>query len=1410
MQNIYSIGIDIGSTTVKVVVKDSENKVTYWSYQRHYAKIRETLLETMEKLRKIIGNAQCTVAVTGSGGLSLAENLGINFVQEVIAATAAIRETRPDTDVIIELGGEDAKIVFFENGNIEQRMNGICAGGTGAFIDQMAALLQTDADGLNELAASHKQIYPIAARCGVFAKSDIQPLINDGVSKNDLAASIFQAVVTQTISGLACGHKISGNVAFLGGPLFFLPELRKAFAETLDLSENQIIFPDNAHLFAAAGTAVYSKKFESKMLDEVIDGLTNMGEITVENHRLPYLFKDEKDYQAFIERQNQYKIKRKELSEYKGNCYLGIDAGSTTSKIAIISEEGELLYSFYNNNQGNPIAVIKMAFREINKLLNPEAKIKWACSTGYGENLMKEALNLDEGEVETIAHFYAARYFEPDVDCILDIGGQDMKCIRIADGSVDSIILNEACSSGCGSFIESFANSLGYSAAEFAEKAVRAKEPIDLGTRCTVFMNSNVKQAQKEGASVEDIAAGLAYSVIRNALFKVIKLTDAAQLGKKIVVQGGTFYNDAVLRSLELVTDTQVVRPDIAGIMGAFGAALIARERCQGRDSRMNPMEDILNLQYDTKIINCQGCINKCRLTVNRFSNGNRHISGNRCENGSPTAVKRSDVPNMFEYKKERLFGFEPLSEKAAKRGVIGIPRVLNMYEDYPFWAVFFRQLGFRTVLSPLSTRGIFDLGMDSIPSESECYPAKIAHGHVQWLINEGVKTIFYPCVVYERKENEAAQNNFNCPMVMSYPENIKNNVDEIFNGEVRFIEPFMSFESEEILGSRLCEIMKEEFQIDEAEVRAAVKAAWEELEQCRKDIAEEGKRALAWMEENKRQGIVLAGRPYHIDPEINHGIPELIQSYGYAVLTEDSISGLSETNVSLRSTNQWVYHCRLYDAAQYVASRTDLNMVQLNSFGCGLDAVTTEQVQELLQQAGKPYTLLKIDEISNLGAARIRLRSLFATLKLKEMNGCEITKAPSDYERTVFTKEMKKAKYTVLATNMVSPHFDFVSAAAATCGYNLVLMKNEDQNVMDMGMKYVNNDACIPAMIVTGQIMDAVLSGKYDTDHLAVMMVQTGGGCRASNYVGFIRKALAEAGYGHIPVVSLNLNGMEKNPGFSLTPKLLVKAVQALLYGDLLMKLTCRVRPYELEAGSVNRLYDKWHRKCEDEMSRGSMGMKRFYDNCRAMIKEFDNVPIDEDLKKPRVGIVGEVLVKFMPMANNHLAETLEKEGAEVAVPDMVEFLKYCIWNSVYKHRYLGKPKKSAMIAEAGLTIVDKIQEPVFKALDASKRFARPAKLEDVREHASEIIQIGNQCGEGWYLAGEIADLVTSGVPNVVCVQPFGCLPNHVVGKGIIKKVKHIYPQSNIVAVDYDPSASKVNQINRIRLMLETAREKL
>lgn len=1408
MTTLHTLGIDIGSTTVKIAVLDSEHHILFADYERHFANIQETLALLLSKASDVLGSIAVSPVITGSGGLTLSKHLNIPFVQEVVAVAASLKDYAPQTDVAIELGGEDAKIIYF-TGGIDQRMNGICAGGTGSFIDQMATLLQTDAAGLNEYAKHYKAIYPIAARCGVFAKSDIQPLINEGATKEDLSASIFQAVVNQTISGLACGKPIRGNVAFLGGPLHFLSELRTAFIRTLNLSGEQIIAPDHSHLFAAVGAAMNGQEQNKVSLDEMAQRL--MGGITMEFElkRMEPLFSNQEDYEAFIVRHNSHSVKNMEISNYHGPCYLGIDAGSTTTKVALVGEDGSLLYRFYSNNNGSPLATAIRAMTEINGLLPKDVSIAYSCSTGYGEALLKAAFQMDEGEVETISHYYAAAFFEPDVDCILDIGGQDMKCIKIKNGTVDSVQLNEACSSGCGSFIETFAKSLNFSVEDFAKEALFAKNPIDLGTRCTVFMNSNVKQAQKEGASIADISAGLAYSVIKNALYKVIKITSPDDLGKHVVVQGGTFYNDAVLRSFEYISGCKAVRPDIAGIMGAFGAALIARERSKNAEATtMLPMEKIIKFSYDTSMSRCKGCMNHCVLTVNRFSGGRQFVSGNRCERGIGKEKAIKEIPNLFEYKYQRIFDYEPLTADVAHRGLVGIPRVLNMYENYPFWAVFFKELGFRTILSPQSTKNIYELGIESIPSESECYPAKLAHGHISWLIRQDIPFIFYPCIPFERNETPEAGNHYNCPIVTSYAENIKNNVEELTEKNVRFMNPFLALTNEEVLVRQLIREFEKEFGISAKEIRDAAHKGWQEMENSRCDIQKKGEEVLRYLEETGRRGIVLAGRPYHTDPEIHHGIPELITSYGFAVLTEDSISHLGRIERPLMVTDQWMYHSRLYSAASFVKNSENLDLIQLNSFGCGLDAVTTDQVSDILTGSGKIYTVLKIDEVNNLGAARIRIRSLISALRVREQRHFSRKVVSSSYNRVVFTKSMKK-EYTLLCPQMSPIHFDLIEPAIRSCGYHIEILKNSNRSAIDVGLKYVNNDACYPSLIVIGQVMEALLSGEYDLDRTAVLMSQTGGGCRASNYIGFIRRALDKAGMCQVPVISVNANGMETNPGFAITLPLLTKAMQAVVYGDIFMRVLYATRPYEAVPGAAEALHEKWKQKCIEALSKNSLSMIKFNQNIRGIIRDFDKLEL-LDVKKPKVGIVGEILVKFSPLANNHIVELLESEGAEAVMPDLLDFLLYCFYNSNFKAEHLGGKPMKARLSNMAISLLEYFRRVSRKELLASRHFTAPASIEQLAEHAKDFVSLGNQTGEGWFLTGEMLELIHNNVNNIVCTQPFGCLPNHVVGKGVIKELRRHYPDSNIIAVDYDPGASEVNQLNRIKLMLATAQKNL
>ena len=1476
---VLRVGIDVGSTTVKIVVLSLEGKVLHSKYERHCADIRTTIISVVEKALDSLdelfpGNPDdpsrpmLSIMVTGSGGLAVSHWLSVPFIQEVIAATTAVRREIPQTDVAIELGGEDAKITYFTNG-IEQRMNGTCAGGTGAFIDQMAALLETDADGLNSLAREATNLYPIAARCGVFAKTDVQPLINEGARKEDIAASIFQAVVSQTISGLACGKPIRGHVAFLGGPLHFMDQLRYRFIKTLKLTGDEIIIPEDSQLFVAAGAA-WSAPLPTDALEgnekeapryltieALRTGLTTLvGAEMNEIQRLDPLFANEKELDAFRMRHAKAMAASADLDTTNGPVFLGLDAGSTTTKAVLIDELGRILWRFYSNNGGNPVDLAVNVLKDLYRRLPPKVRIMRSCSTGYGEALFQAALGVDAGEVETIAHYRAADFFVPGVDFILDIGGQDMKCLRMKKGAITSIQLNEACSSGCGSFLDNFARSLGLDIESFANKALLAQKPVDLGSRCTVFMNSRVKQAQKEGASVGDISAGLSYSVIKNALFKVIKLRDASTIGEKVVVQGGTFNNDAVLRAFEKISGREVFRPDVAGLMGAYGAALIALDQWKAAgaptDARTSlaTREQLDHFKVELELRRCGKCSNNCLLTINTFFAGvvtsgpmeemvappRRFVTGNRCERGLEFDLsikpKKGDVnhagntggmeipedndevvgmekpekrplPNLYDWKYKRLFRYKPLSEKEATRGDVGIPRVLNIYENYPLWFAFFTKLGFRVRLSPRSNRHIYEKGLESIPSESVCYPGKISHGHVETLIDAGVKFIFYPCAPYEQVEDAGAGNSYNCPIVTSYPEVLKNNMEALRQDDtILYMDPFLPINDEKRLAERLYEELSVHYTLTKEEVAEAVHAGWLEQEAFRDEIAKKGEEALEEIHERGLKGIVLAGRPYHIDPEINHGIPELLTGLGLAVLTEDAVAHLGAVERPLRIVDQWTYHNRLYRAAQYATTNPDIELVQLTSFGCGLDAVTSDQVQEILEAKGRMYTLVKIDEGSNLGAVRIRMRSLMAAIRERDRRQVKEKIHPASYERKIFTKKMKKT-FTILAPQMSPIHFRILQHAFEYSGYNFVILPDVDAKAVDTGLQYVNNDACYPSIIVAGQMIEALKSGKYDLDSVALLISQTGGGCRATNYIGFIRRALADIGWSHIPVISLSAQSIEKNPGFSISPALLHRAMMSIMLGDLFMRVLYRTRPYEAVPGSANELYEKYNARAIEQIR--SFSFRGYNRLVRDIVEDFDALPL-RMVHKSRVGVVGEILVKFHPTANNDIFSTIENEGAECVVPDLADFLFYSFINGVYKHQKLAFPKKAERIAHISVWLLERYRVQMKKSLSKSKRFTPPESIYKLQDGVEDIVQLGNMTGEGWFLTAEMIELIHAGVPSIACVQPFACLPNHVTGKGMIKELRHRFPEANISAIDYDPGASEVNQLNRLKLLLANA----
>jgi len=1527
MDRTLRLGLDVGSTTVKAVVLDGAN-VVFSDYRRHNADVRGELQRLLFDVQEGFPGDVFEVAMTGSGGLSVARIMGVPFIQEVVASTMAIEKFYPQADVVVELGGEDAKLTYLHPVP-EQRMNGTCAGGTGAFIDQMATLLKTDAAGLDELASRYTNLYPIASRCGVFAKTDVQPLLNQGAAHEDIAASVFQAVATQTIAGLACGHPIRGTVIFLGGPLHFLPQLREAFKRALGDRVGEYISPDDAQLFVALGAAISTTE-PALSLPHIAANLQSAkgGEFGIKVMRP--LFADAEERADFDARHGAEVIHQASLADASGGLYLGLDAGSTTIKSVVMDRDERILFSTYGSNEGDPIAAAVAIARQIRAALPQGAWIERSCVTGYGESLVKAAIHTDEGEIETMAHYRAAMKLAPNVTSVIDIGGQDMKFLKIRNGAVDSIAVNEACSSGCGSFLQTFAATMGIGIEEFASAGLESVNPVDLGSRCTVFMNSSVKQAQKEGAGISDISAGLSYSVVRNALYKVMKLRDSGDLGSVVVAQGGTFLNDAVLRAFELLTDVQVIRPNIAGLMGAYGAALTAKMHSpagavrraeglsvaggvpggdafgtlsppctpgpsytgapsdRGGDTPEPPLvenlppntppveakpptssscaerakragvagsakaeqklgqiispfmtRDLDAFTVESEQKTCQICANRCKLTITTFDDGARNVSGNRCERGASLEKKpaKSGIPNLYDYKYDRTFAYHRLAVDKAPRGVIGIPRALGMYEDYPLWFTILTKLGFSVLLSGRSNHDLFEKGMESIPAENVCYPAKLAHGHVEWLIDHGAKTIFFPAVNYELSQFEDADNNYNCPIVAYYPQVIDKNIERLHSGDVRYMVPFVNLNNPENLVKRIAEIFAD-WGVTWDEAQAAVDAGYDELARFHDDIKAEGDRALQYMRENDLRGIVLAGRPYHVDPEINHGIPETITKLGMVVLSEDALTvGLTKTHLErpIRVMDQWTYHSRLYEAAAQVRATPDLNLVQLNSFGCGVDAITTDQVQEIIEGAvttgQRPpqsvYTVIKIDEVSNLGAATIRLRSLQAATAdrtqprhparsetesqdLAEPDSIPMVEA--DPKRP-YTKEMKDAGFTIFAPQLAPIHLRMLEPIFHRAGYNVKVLEKASNEDVECGLKFVHNDACFPAIMVIGQLINAFVAGGADPDHSAVMITQTGGMCRATNYVGMLRRGLKQAGYPQVPVLALSTQGFEANPGFKITVPMIHAALQAITIGDCIQNVLLRVRPYERDEGSANALYARWDAIsseyfANDHYSKTYGGKISYKKLLRQLVREFDELPLLDIPRKPRIGVVGEILVKFQPDANNNVVGVIENEGCEAVLPGITSFLIYGMAPAQWRLDNLGVGSKKGVFGnKLAVKLIEGYAKPMKKALKSARgKFTTPESIYEILERAQHVISPGTNAGEGWFLVGEMMELIESGTPNIICCQPFACLPNHVVGRGMFGELRRQYPLANIVSIDYDPGAPEVNQLNRIKLMVATA----
>lgn len=1432
-----TLGLDIGSTTAKAVLRSPGGEVLDAIYQRHGAAVRQTLAAILADLSARHPDLEVRGAITGSGALSISDVLGLPFLQEVMAAARALMVLAPETDVAIELGGEDAKILCLSQG-MELRMNETCAGGTGAFIDQMAALLQTDAPGLNALAAGHSTLYPIASRCGVFAKTDIVPLINEGARREDIAASIFQAVVDQTIGGLACGISLKGKVAFLGGPLHFLSELKKRFVETLNLSEEDIICPPDAQFTVALGAAIAAGEEIHALTDLAHRAATSARQAPVEAPPLPPFFETEVQRASFQARHARKLAKTRALSSYRGEAFLGVDIGSTTVKAVLLSESGELLHSWYERNRGAPLEVIRRSLTALLERLPEGVTIRRAAATGYGADLAQVAFGIDLAEVETVAHCRAACELVPDATFVLDIGGQDMKCLKVRDRRIAGIALNEACSAGCGAFLETFAESLGLTLGDFVEGALASRRPTDLGSRCTVFMNSKVKQAQKEGAAIGDIAAGLCYSVARNALYKVLRIRDPEELGDRIVVQGGAFANDALLCAMEWLLGRPLIRPEISGLMGAFGAALLAIDEARQLasaaakgaplpTSRLLCLDALRALTATSKTQRCQGCGNRCLLTINRFSDGRRFISGNRCEKGAGRKLELTNrPPNLYAWKNKRLFDYTPRPIERAPRGEIGIPRVLNQFESFPFWFTLFDALGFRVTLSSPSSKALYDLGLSSMPSQTVCFPAKLVHGHIADLLQRGVKTIFYPTVPRETKEHPSARDCYNCPVVSGYPEVIRLNTEELGAAGVRYLSPCVNPSHPRSLAKILSPIL----QIPERELLSAIEEARRELERYRAELRREGERALAWVRQKRGHGIVFAGRPYHVDPLVNHGLDELVVSLGAALISEDAIAHLQADMPELDIVNQWTFHARLYRTAALVGRMPNVDLVQLTSFGCGVDAVTADEVHRILDGAGKLHTLIKIDEGGNLGPARIRIRSLMAAVRggqlgslsraggAGEREGAEHRRCddapamPSSYltnarGKVPFVERMRRT-HTILAPQMMPLHFNLYEGAFRASGYRFDILPRVGREAIELGLKYVHNDACYPALVVIGQMLQALRKGTYDPDRTAMLLTQTCGPCRATNYIPLLRKALIEAGYPQVPVISFNSGKGDQQPGFEITLAFAERMLLAGLYGDMLMRLSNATRPYEVRRGQTDALTARWLSLSRGNIESPNTRIDLFRQHLKQMVRDFEKIPRDGKIR-PRVGVVGEILLKYHPDANNNAVRVIEQEGGEAVVTDFNDFLLYCMNDAIYLGKHHGGSLAAQLSNRVSVGVLEGLREALREALEGT-RYMPVAHIDDLEKKAAQVITTGLQAGEGWLLTADMLELIDHGAPNVLCLQPFGCLPNHITGKGVIKEIKRIRPRANIAAIDYDPGASESNQINRIKLFMSVAHERL
>jgi predicted CoA-substrate-specific enzyme activase len=1418
-KKIFHAGLDIGSTTAKLVLTDAAGRLIFSRYQRHYARIMDTVSGFLSRVLADLGDGPMHLSLTGSAGMGLSQELDLPFVQEVIATHEVVREAYPDVRTVVDIGGEDSKMIFLSPDRPPDiRMNGSCAGGTGAFIDQLAALLNCTPGDLNDLASRHTGVYPIASRCGVFAKTDVQNLLSRNVPVADIAASVFHAVAIQCLNTLSRGCDIRPKLLLCGGVFAFLPELVNAFLRTLDLSTADLVTPDEPALLPAIGAAMVSRRHDViRPVSDLLEAMNRkQARPRVRDNRLPPLFTTKNDRNTWEQNLLQTKIPRTPLSDYAGtHCFLGVDSGSTTTKIIALGTGNQVLFSWYRNNEGNPIRAVVQglsALRDEIQTHHPQLIIAKTAVTGYGEDLIRTAFGMDMGLVETIAHFEAAKHMDPEVSFILDIGGQDMKAMFIHHGAICRIELNEACSSGCGSFIETFAGSLGYRVHRFADLAMEAVSPCDLGTRCTVFMNSRVKQALRENATVADISAGLSYAVVKNCLFKVLKLTDMTEMGTRIVLQGGACRNPSIVRALEILADVRIVRSDMPEMMGAFGAALAAKQSADtGQDQPLTAFTAIDHLEsiagFNTRQVVCHGCENACSVTRFLFSNGRSFYSGNRCEKifGSKGRHKKEKGFDFADFKYRFLFD-RNLSPHTTPKWTVGIPRCLNFYENFAFWHAFFVHCGINVVISGPSTMAMSDTAKGSIMSDNICFPAKLANAHVLDLVHKGVDRIFYPLVIYEHDEFQKVVNTFNCPIVSSYTDVIDSSLDHRTRKGIPLDKPVITFKDEALL-AKACVAYLRPLGVDGARVRAAVKKGLAAQQGYKNTVRAKGALLVRQAKQDQRLLVVLCGRPYHIDPLINQKIPRILTGFGVDFITEDAVPDTGDSDFSaMQVLTQWAYPNRLYHAASWVARQPDhVQLVQLNSFGCGPDAVALEENRQILEAGGKNLTLVKVDDISSTGSVRLRIRSMVESL-LRQDREPRLDRRRGGRKTTPhFEKKDRQRK--IIAPFFADNYSGYLPPVFQTAGYEIEILPPPDRVSVETGLRYAGNDICYPAVLVTGDIIKALKSGRYDPETIAVGITQTGGQCRASNYLALIRKAMVAAGYDQIPVISVtSAQGLTHQPGFDINwLKLLKLMFVTTMYADCIAKMYYATAVREVHAGTASHLRQKYIAAAHPCILARDYG--RFFSLLDAAVTEFNRVEIHDQVAG-KIGIVGEIYIKYNAFGNQFLAEFLMENHVEPVIPPILDFFIQDFVN--YRENIRAHIRHRKFTDILGWFIETFLNTFHRKIDDRFRHFRFYTPFHDIRkvaDKAGKILSLVNQFGEGWLIPGEIACLAEDGVTHVVSVQPFGCIANHIVSKGVEKRIKALYPDMNLLYLDFDAGTSEVNIRNRLHFMVESVK---